>query len=552
MKILAAALESCVHVAGLQSFLEIARSMGYETVFLGPAVPVKQIVAAIESHKPDIVALSYRLSPENAMCIFDDLRREMTSPSDVNKPRMFFGGTPSVVVVAKKAGVFDVFFEGGETRDAVVRALGGTAKIVPHRIPSRDLVSRIQSSYPVPLIRHHFGLPSLWETVEGARRIAESGSVDIISIAPDQNAQEFFFSQSEMDLRMNGAGGVPLRSPEDLKEIFRATRTGNHPLLRCYSGTTDLIKWAKMLHETIDVAWGAVPLTWYSELDNRSKRPLEQAIAENQQAIRWYAEQGVPVEVNESHQWALRRSGDVIEVAMAYIAAHNARALGVEHYVCQLMLDTPKGVSPAMDLAKMLAKLELVESFQGPRFKVYRMVRPGLESFSSLPFVAKGQLASSVHSAMSLKPHIVHVVGFSEAHHAATADEVIESCEIARGVISRTMLGDVAPKHDPKVQARKAEIISDAKYLIDTIKRLGGPGVKDPFSSPKVLAEAVREGILDASDLRGSKIARGRITTAIVDGACVTIDPASGKPISEKERIQALAVSGRDLDLAEM
>ncbi|MEM4232771.1 MAG: cobalamin B12-binding domain-containing protein, partial [Thermoplasmata archaeon] len=297
MKILAAALESCVHVAGLQSFLEIARSMGYETVFLGPAVPVKQVVAAIESYKPDIVALSYRLSPENARCIFDDLRREMTVRSHLNKPRMFFGGTPSVVAVAKEAGVFDVFFEGGETRDAVVRVLGGTAEIVPQRIPPHDLVSRIQSSYPVPLIRHHFGLPSLRETVEGARRIAESGSVDIISIAPDQNAQEFFFSQSEMDLRMDGAGGVPLRSPEDLKEIFRATRTGNHPLLRCYSGTTDLIKWAKMLKETINVAWGAVPLTWYSELDNRSKRPLEQAIAENQQAIRWYAEQGIPVEV---------------------------------------------------------------------------------------------------------------------------------------------------------------------------------------------------------------------------------------------------------------
>ena len=55
-----------------------------------------------------------------------------------------------------------------------------------------------------------------------------------------------------------------MRNPEDLRAIYEATRRGNYPLLRCYSGTRDLLKWAEMLVETINNAWCAVPLTWYS------------------------------------------------------------------------------------------------------------------------------------------------------------------------------------------------------------------------------------------------------------------------------------------------
>jgi hypothetical protein len=36
------------------------------------------------------------------------------------------------------------------------------------------------------------------------------------------------------------------------------------------------------------------------------------------------------------------------------------------------------------------------------------------------PDYAKGQLAASVYLQMALKPSIVHVVGYVEAHHAAT------------------------------------------------------------------------------------------------------------------------------------
>ena len=40
--------------------------------------------------------------------------------------------------------------------------------------------------------RHHFGLPSMEETIEGIKEIAEAKVLDIISLGPDQNAQEVF------------------------------------------------------------------------------------------------------------------------------------------------------------------------------------------------------------------------------------------------------------------------------------------------------------------------------------------------------------------------
>lgn len=142
----------------------------------------------------------------------------------------------------------------------------------------RTLPERITVKYPFPLLRHHFGLPSVAETVAGARRISEAKVVDVVSLGPDQNAQEFFFEPHKMDETHKGAGGVPLRRKEDLIAIFEASRTGNFPLLRCYSGTNHLKEWAYLLHETICIAWGAVPIFWYSELNGRSKRPLPFAI----------------------------------------------------------------------------------------------------------------------------------------------------------------------------------------------------------------------------------------------------------------------------------
>ena len=552
MKVLAAALGNCVHVAGVQAFLDVARSAGCETVFLGPAMPVNKLAGAIKQHEPDVVALSYRLSPESAETLFSELENVLTKEPGLTQRRFLFGGTPPVASLARKTGIFEVAFDGSEPLEATMAILKGDAVRNEQRSAGDTLLARVQSNYPYPLIRHHFGLPDLKETVEGVRKIAESGAVDILSIAPDQCAQEAFFRPDEMDTALEGAGGVPIRSEEDLKALYDASRKGNLPLMRCYSGTRDLIKWGDLLKKTISIAWGAVPLTWYSELDGRSRRPLLEAVKENQKAIMWYAKNGIPVEVNESHQWALRRSGDTVELAAAYLAAHNAKALGVKDYVCQLMFDTPRGISSTMDVAKMLAKLDLVESLADVNFNVIRMIRSGLTALSPSPNLAKGQLAASIHTAMALKPHIVHVVGFSEADHAATPEEIIESCELAKGVVRMALLGMPQPETDPVIAQRRDELVAEARFLVDAIKRLEQANSHDPLTNPDTIVAAVTEGLLDAADLRGSAVAKGRITTAIVNGSCVAVDASTGRPLTEKERIDAFAIGERDLDMAEI
>ncbi len=246
---------------------------------------------------------------------------------------------------------------------------------------------------------------------------------------------------TEMDPEAHGAGGVPVRTETDLAMLHAHSRLGNHPLMRCYSGTRDTMRWAPMLARTINNAWCAIPLFWYTQLDGRSARPLREAIPETQALMRWHAEHGIPVEMNESHHWSLRDAPDVVAVVAAYLAAYNARAAGVRDYVQQLMFNNPPNTSPTMDLGKMLAKLELVESLQNEHFRVWRETRGGLTSYPPDPSVARGHLAATVALQMQLKPHIVHIVGHTEAHHATTAAELIEACRIADGVISQCLLG---------------------------------------------------------------------------------------------------------------
>src|SRR5262249_56672952 len=128
-------------------------------------------------------------------------------------------------------------------------------------------------------------------------------------------------------------------------------------------------------------------------------------------------------------------------------------------YVQQLMFNNPPSTSPIMDLGKMLAKLELVEGLQGERFRVWRETRGGLTSYPPDPSVARGHLAATVFLQMQLKPHIVHIVGHTEAHHATTAAELIEACRIADGAISPCVLGLPGMTADPAAPRPQAQLL---------------------------------------------------------------------------------------------
>ncbi|MFQ5833456.1 MAG: cobalamin B12-binding domain-containing protein [Candidatus Thorarchaeota archaeon] len=541
MKILGAAIGNCVHVAGVLRFLVLAEEEGHETLFLGPATPIDELIIQVKKHDPDVVGVSYRLTAVSATRLLKDLKKAVAK-NDLETKRWLLGCTAPIRPIAESIGLFEEIFTGFSTDGDTLGFLRGCTQMHPGEKNPQDLMTRIAIKSPIPLLRHHFGLSSVEETVHGVARIARASVLDVISIGPDQSAQESFFHPSEMDESLEGDGGVPLRETEELQRLFEASRRGNYPLLRCYSGTRDLIRWAELLKETINNAWCATPLLWYSELDGRSKRPLEEAMTENQQNHRWHAKHDIPVEINEPHHWSLRSAHDTIAVAMAYLSAYNAKAAGVRHYVAQYMLNTPLGTSPKMDLAKMLAKIELVESLHDHSFLSIRQVRPGLFSYPPDLDMGKGQLSSSIYTGMLLNPHIVHVVGFCEADHAATAEEIIESCKIARRVIHDCLLGTPNPLGDKEVLKRKNELVKEAKLLVAVVHSLSDGTSRDPLIEPKTYVQAVGKGILDAPHLRNNPIAKGQLRTEMVHGACLAIDPKNKTPIDEMTRLNRLGL----------
>ena len=539
--IIGAAIGSCVHVGGLYHFLKLAESEGYKTISFGPAVSIKRLVSIIAKEQPSITALSYRLTPDSASELFKELKNEL-SKSGLENIRMIFGGTPPVVNVAVSSGLFERTFDGTETVESIKQYLRGGSSQESGGTEASTLIERISQKFPYPLIRHHFGRPSLNETVEGVIKISESGILDVLSIGPDQNAQEHFFHPEDMDHSQDGAGGVPLRKPEDLEAIYRSTRRGNYPLVRCYAGTRDMMKWADMSVRTINNAWGAIPLCWYSIIDGRSQRSIREAFIEHQEVIRWYAGKKIPVEVNESHQWSLRDAHDSLAVAMAFLAAYNAKKLGVTHYVAQYMFNNPPGTSSEMDIAKMLAKNELIEELSDESFRVFREVRAGLAHFSSNPSFAMGQLASSAVVSLALKPHILHVVGFSEGDHMILPDELIQSCDIIHGVLHNTLYGMPDLTDNKKVIKRKNELKAEAGVLLEELYKRGSSLCNDPWIDPEVISDAVKTGLLDTPHFQGNPHLCGKITTSLIDGSCYAIDRETGEKITESERIRRLGL----------
>jgi len=535
-RLLATCLGDCVHVAGVRRFLGLAAEAGYETRFLGAAQPLDAIAAAVDDWQPDILALSYRLTPEALERLLEEAGNRL-GPHRARGMRLIFGGPDPNCEVAKATGFCEATF-GGSSNDEVCRAwLRGEERrrAAPDQWP-QNLVTRIEDKSPLPLLRHHFGQPTVEVTVSGAREIAKSGVLDVLSLGPDQNAQASFFRPQDMDPAQDGAGGVPIRTEDDLNRIYEATRIGNKPLVRCYSGTRDVLRMAEVLRRTINNAWAAIPLFWYNVLDRRSDRPLRQAIAENQAAIAWHARAGVPVEVNDSHQWSLRSAPDAVAVASFFLAAYNAKSLGVRDYVGQLMFNTPAGTAPNRDLAKMLAKLDLAGELEDEGFRIWRQTRTGLASLPADRDAAIGHLCGSVAIQLAVKPHIVHVVGYSEASHAATAADVVSSVRMARGTIEAVLQGLPEMTLDPGVTGRRDQLLREARLLLAAVKQIAPWGTVDPWADPETLARAVECGLLDASDLAGNPNAAGTVVTAMIDGASLTLDER-GLPLSEERRV---------------
>lgn len=534
--VIAGALGECVHVAGVYHFLQLAEQAGWRSVFLGPAVGIQQFIRKAVEEKADLVGVSYRLTPENGERLLADFL-EAADPLREAGVRFVFGGTPLVAERARSLGFFDRVFDGTESADELLAYLKGdqSVKSTDRQYP-QDTLERIRRKSPIPLLRHHFGLPNFEATREGIQKISEAKVLDVISLGTDQDAQENFFHPERQDPRRRGAGGVPVRRAEDYRRLYEASRTGNYPLMRSYSGSDDFIRQAEMLVETINNAWCAIPLFWFNLMDGRGPIGLKESIICHQEIMNWYGSRNIPVELNEPHHWGMREAPDLIYVVSGYLSAYNAHAFGVRDYIAQFMFNSPPQVSDAMDLAKMLAILEMIRPFEGPDFKVWTQTRTGLLSYPQEPTAAKAHLASSIYLQMALKPDIVHVVSYTEADHAATAEDVIESCLLARRAIQNALSGQPDMTLDPKIIRRKEFLIKQANITLEAIAK-SSRSQSNPFIDVDTLERAVVLGILDAPQLVGNPYGKGCIRAGLIDGCWDSVDE-EGKRIDELSRLK--------------
>lgn len=283
--VVAGALGECVHVAGVMRFLRLAEVAGWRTVFLGPAVPVEEVLAAARREQADLVGVSYRLTPETGAKLLGDFA-EAADELRAEGVRFVFGGTPPLAAQARALGFFERAFGGSEPSEAVLAYLKGQAAdgAIAGDVP-QTTIARIAWKAPFPLIRHHFGLPTMEATRVGIERIAEAQALDVISLGIDQDAQANFFHPERQDRGRTGAGGVPVRSADDYRDLYAASRCGNEPLMRTYSGTDDFIRLAELYVETINIAWCAIPLFWFNQMDGRGPWDLAGSIREHQEVM---------------------------------------------------------------------------------------------------------------------------------------------------------------------------------------------------------------------------------------------------------------------------
>jgi hypothetical protein len=195
----------------------------------------------------------------------------------------------------------------------------------------------------------------------------------------------------------------------------------------------------------------------------------------------------------------------------------------------------------------MLAILEMIAPLllpcaanagEGTSFRIWKQTRIGLLSHPLDPDAARGHLAASTYLQMALRPHIYHIVGHTEAHHAATAEDVIEASKIVRRAIHNA-LGAPDMVLAPEVQERKQKLIEEAGITLEAIRNLAGTGVDDPWADPSTLTKAVTAGVLDAPQLMNNRFGQGMIRTRVVEGACEAVDEA-GRVLSERERLSQL------------
>ncbi|OQY18713.1 MAG: hypothetical protein B6I34_10350 [Anaerolineaceae bacterium 4572_32.1] len=541
-RVLAGSIGDCVHSLGVETFAEWMedRGEGHMAVKLGPAVPIEDVINKIRESRPEVVAISMRLGDLHVDKLIGEFIEKAAQyhllPHESGIRYAFGGLRPAANLVRAMTGLpvaedkfsppedrhfdldeiaenyadIDAFqgFFGLVVDDYITMeeleafAQDKTAVVTVQEIQWADtLLERVRQVRELekrPIIRAHIGVAadSIEPTVKAVEKLAEAECLEIVSLAPDQPAQEylakFVRGEEDPDNYLKGQGGVPIRTKEDLRRLKAATQRGNYPLTRIYSGTDELVELAKLFEGEFHMPFPAVPIFFYNELDGRGPIAIREGFDEHFEVMRWWAARNKAVEINDPHQWQLRNSTDDMLVTDHVVAGVVALEMGIRHYVMQMMYDLPPGASGLNDLAKFQAAYELIEPLTRHfDFYILKETRGGLSSFPPNLDRAKGHLAFSTHWQMYMEPDIVHVVSFSEAHHEAKAEDVVESCDIVKQVFEDFYKGD-----RPDIWADRQRLKWGAMYNILHLALLGGyegPVTLDNFFEWAISPEEARQ-----------------------------------------------------------
>ena len=487
------------HTMGVHAAAALLRDCGYQVMISPKSVEYameristdsaqKEILDWIRTNHIARIGFSYRLDPDTAVELMGRLVHLLTNKGYYGhvgsrvKSVFFAGLTPACEKIEKEYNGRIPVFRGGESAEETLLVMGVPFEEIPKSIKEgcqydKDLEKFGQSvirsgaylrikapernPYPEfgtmkdsvemrldnnfkggfqPIIRAHSGPYAddmsreamLKEYRDWCHELGRAGFLDVLSIGSSQLSQSNFGENWEG--KPNG-GGVPVNSESEYAAIWQAARP---MLVRTYSGTKNVMKLAEIYERSIYIAWHALSLWWFNELDGRGPNTLYNNLKEHLETIRWISTTGKPIETNVPHHFAFRGADDITYIISGFLAAKAAKMNGTKTFILQNMLNTPRSTWGIQDLAKGRTMLKLVKELEDGNFRVILQTRAGLDYFKPNLETAKKQLATvtalmdDIDPQNEMSPEIIHVVSYSEALFLATPDILNDSIRITK------------------------------------------------------------------------------------------------------------------------
>ncbi len=169
--VVAAALGECVHVAGVMNFLRLAEAAGWQTVFLGPAVPVERVLEAARAEACGVTGRRFLpADPGDRRTAAGRVRRSRRRSARRQGCASRSAARRRWPSERPLIGFFERVFDGSEPTEEVLAYLRGRVSTQrPRPTIPQTTVERIAWKAPYPLMRHHFGLPTVEATRAGHR-----------------------------------------------------------------------------------------------------------------------------------------------------------------------------------------------------------------------------------------------------------------------------------------------------------------------------------------------------------------------------------------------